>query len=71
MTKREGVWVTVPGEIDKWWRARNQMKLVENGSGWVIEGPEKERARVAYAVLEKGRLRYQFASVADNQAVAS
>jgi hypothetical protein len=71
MTKREGVWVTVPGEIDKWWRARNEMKLVENGSGWVIEGPEKERARVAYAVLEKGRLRYQFASVADNQAVAS
>ena len=71
MTKREGVWVTVPGEIDKWWRARNRMKLVENGSGWVIEGPEKERARVAYAVLEKGRLRYQFASVADNQAVAS
>jgi hypothetical protein len=71
MTKRENVWVTVPGEIDKWWRARNEMKLVENGSGWVIEGPEKERARVAYAVLEKGCLRYQFASVADNQAVAS
>jgi hypothetical protein len=71
MTKRENVWVTVPGEVDKWWRARNEMKLVENGSGWVIEGPEKERARIAYAVLEKGRLQYQFANVADNQAVAS
>jgi len=47
------------------------MKLVENDSGWAIEGPEKERARVAYAVLEKGRLRYQFANVADNQVVAS
>ena len=71
MTKREGVWVTLPGEVDKWWRARNDMKLVPRGSDWVIEGPEKERARVAYAVLEKGRVCYQFASVADNQVVAS
>ena len=71
MTKREGVWLTLPGEVDKWWRARNDMKLVPRGSDWVIEGPEKERARVAYAVLEKGRVCYQFASVTDSQAVVS
>jgi hypothetical protein len=71
MARRERIWVTVPGEIDKWWRARNEMKLVASGSDWVIEGPEKERARIAYAVLEKGRVRYKLANVTDNEAVAS
>ncbi len=32
------------------------MKLVENEEGWHIEGPGKERARLAYASEEKGHL---------------
>jgi hypothetical protein len=27
------------------------MSLVHDGTAWVVEGPEKERARVAWAVL--------------------
>ncbi len=57
------LWVTTPGEVDKWWRARNQMKLVSNRDDWTIEGPERERASIAYAVIDKGRLRYEHARV--------
>ena len=52
------IWIARPGEVNRWWRARSQMKLVYQGNKWVIEGPEKNRARVAYALLEGDRLRY-------------
>jgi hypothetical protein len=52
------VWVTLPGEVDRWWRARSQMKLVCVDGKWCIEGPEKDRARVAYARLENDRIVY-------------
>jgi len=48
---REHIWATLPGEVDRWWRARAQMNVVRKADGWVIEGPETERARLAYAVL--------------------
>jgi hypothetical protein len=35
------------------------MKLVPTESGWRIEGPGSERARVAYACLDDGRLVYE------------
>jgi hypothetical protein len=53
------VWVALPGEVDKWWRQRHEMKLVPAGNGWKIEGAGSERARVAYACLNKGRLVYE------------
>ena len=52
------VWLALPREVNEWWRARSQMKLVCQGNNWVIEGPQNDRARVAYAVLEGGRLAY-------------
>jgi hypothetical protein len=61
--ERERVWVTLPGEIDRWWRARSQMSLVQRGSSWEIEGPEKERARVAYAYLQADKLQYELPGV--------
>jgi len=57
-TDRNGIWGTLPGEVDRWWRARSAMKLVEDSSGWRIEGPGSERARVAYATLEGDRIVY-------------
>jgi hypothetical protein len=44
---RDRIWATLLGEVDKWWRARSAMKLVQSGSGWRIEGLESERARIA------------------------
>jgi hypothetical protein len=53
---REKIWAALPREVDQWWRARSQMKLVRRNNDWEIEGPQKERARIAYAVLEGDRL---------------
>jgi hypothetical protein len=60
MTSRDDIWMALPRDVDLWWRARSQMKLVPQKNGWSIEGPEKERARLAYAVFDGGCLRYEF-----------
>jgi hypothetical protein len=62
MVESERVWNPLPGEVDVWWRARRKMKLVPRGNGWGIEGPGAERARIAYAVLEDGHLRFEVAA---------
>jgi hypothetical protein len=71
MVERENIWVALPKEVDRWWRARNEMKLVKKGSDWVIEGPDCERARIAFAVLKDDRLTYEFAGVAAEKNVRS
>lgn len=56
----EDVWVTTPGEINRWWRNRDAMKIERRNNEWVIEGPDKKRARVAYASLRDGEVEYSF-----------
>jgi hypothetical protein len=53
-----GLWTALPGEVDTWWRQRSKMKLVPHDTGWRIEGPGAERARVAYASLKDGEVNY-------------
>jgi hypothetical protein len=52
------VWETLPGDVDRWWRARAEMRLVPDGKGYRVEGPSSERARVAYASLDGDRMTY-------------
>jgi hypothetical protein len=54
-------WVALPSEIDRWWRQRHQMRLVADGDAWRVEGQGADRARVAYARLEHGRVVYEVA----------
>jgi hypothetical protein len=61
MVKQEQIWGAKAGDVDEWWRSRSQMLLEPRGSGWRIVGPGAERARVAYAVLNGGRLSYELA----------
>jgi hypothetical protein len=61
MIAQEKIWNACCGEIDRWWRARSQMTLIPRGDGWEIVGPEKERARLAYAVLDSDHLVYELA----------
>ena len=56
LRQEKNIWITTPGEVNRWWRQRAKMKLVDNGEGWQIEGLGKERARIAYASAEEGRL---------------
>jgi hypothetical protein len=57
-----GVWIAKPGEVNRWWRQRASMELVETESGWQIEGEGKERARIAYASEENGRIKFSLRS---------
>ncbi|MFZ1998338.1 MAG: hypothetical protein WAU73_03005, partial [Candidatus Sulfotelmatobacter sp.] len=56
LRQEKGVWVTTPGEVNRWWRQRSQMKLIEEGEGLRIEGAGSERARIAYATEKNGHL---------------
>src|SRR6266481_4813659 len=55
-------WIALPREVDQWWRARSQMKLVRQGNSGAIEGPDKDKARVAYAAMDGNRLVYELAA---------
>ncbi len=52
------LWMTLPGEVDRWWRQRSEMRVMKEADGWRIEGKGKERARIAYASLCNGQLTY-------------
>lgn len=65
LRRHKGVWITTPGEVDGWWRKRAEMKLVKSESGWQIEGPGSERARIAYACQQDGHISYRFSSASD------
>jgi hypothetical protein len=45
------MWIALPHEVDQWWRQRRAMSVVPDGTGWRIEGPNSERARLAFATL--------------------
>lgn len=55
------VWVALPAEINRWWRNRREMTLVQHGESWQVEGPGSERARIAYARLDGETVVYDFA----------
>ena len=52
-------WITLPRQVNDWWRQRQQMKLVHCDGEWRIEGPGSERARIAYAVADGDKISYE------------
>jgi hypothetical protein len=56
------IWTALPGEINNWWRLRSALHLVPDGQRWRIEGQGSERARIAYAHVIDGHLKYSFES---------
>ena len=63
----EDLWVALPREVNRWWRERSQMKLVDDYGRWRIEGPGQERARLAYATLRDDKLVYTFATAENHR----
>ena len=51
-------WVALPNEINTWWRNRAQMRIIRQGSQWKIEGPDCQRAQLAYARIRDNNLEY-------------
>jgi len=60
LREEKGLWIALPREVNKWWRQRAEMQLVEDGKGWRIEGEGAERARIAYASEVDGQLMFSF-----------
>ena len=58
LSRDKGLWLALPGEVDHWWRQRSKMRLRETQDGIQIEGEGSERARIAYAFEENGRLAF-------------
>lgn len=56
------LWAALPSEVDRWWRDRQASRLVKSTSGWVIEGPAKDRGSIAYAHLSDDRVEYAISS---------
>ena len=54
-----GIWVTLPSEVNRWWRARSKIQVVPSGNEWRIEGEGAERAVLAYARNADGKLIYE------------
>lgn len=52
------IWIARPGEVNRWWRERSEMKLVLEDGMWRIEGRGQERARLAYACVDGDRIVY-------------
>jgi len=71
MVARERIWAALPGEVDQWWRTRSQLRLVPKGNDWDIEGHGREKACIAYAVLEGDRLVYEVAGTRFQEAAHS
>jgi hypothetical protein len=55
------VWIALPGEVNRWWRQRSQMHIVERDGRFHIEGPGSERAWLSFASSTDGVLTYQIA----------
>lgn len=55
---RDRLWFALPGEINRWWRNRRQMRLVRDGQRWRIEGHDADRARIAFAQLTNNGVAY-------------
>ena len=61
MVSKQAVFTCLPGELDNWWRARSQMCLVNDHGRLRIEGPQAERARIAWARHSDRGLTYELA----------
>lgn len=66
LRSRGETWIALPNEIATWWRLRSRMNLVNVGGTWRIEGEGRERARLAYAILQGDVLTYELADALVN-----
>lgn len=53
------LWFPLPRDVAKWWRTRDALQLVKHGPGWRTIGDGSEHARIAFARIEDGQVRYR------------
>lgn len=60
MRQEHNLWIATPSQIDDWWRARSQMKIIPEGDSARIEGFGSEDAVLAFALNMGDHLSYEF-----------
>jgi hypothetical protein len=55
---QQRIWMPLPGEVDQWWRSRREMRIVKEDGELRITGSNSNRAVIAYASLDRGKLVY-------------
>jgi len=71
LRQQKSVWIAKADEVNRWWRQRAAMVIVEDGDRLRIEGEGRERARIAYASEQDGRLILTIEAEAGDQALAA
>jgi hypothetical protein len=61
MRDEENMWLAFPAEINDWWRKRSKMRLENDKGHWRVRGEGSNCARVAYASVVDGQLKYRIA----------
>ncbi|MFN0171029.1 MAG: hypothetical protein ACKV22_31815 [Bryobacteraceae bacterium] len=59
VAREKDIWIALPGEVNRWWRQRNEMRLVLKDGKWQIEGEGRERARIAVACIQGDQIEYR------------
>jgi hypothetical protein len=65
LRREKEVWIARPGDINRWWRERDAMKLVSENGRWRITGAGSERARIGLACIQNDRITYAVAPKSD------
>jgi len=56
LRREKNIWIARPGEVNRWWRQRDALKLVRENGKWRVQGPSHECARVAFARVQGDRI---------------
>lgn len=56
------LWLALPGDVDRWWRARSKMRVVNHAGRWRVEGDGADRAVLAFAKVAGDHIEYEFDS---------
>jgi hypothetical protein len=69
LCRQAKLWQPLPRDVARWWRDRNGMRIVPWEGSWKVVGPGAERARLAYAQIQNGRLIYHVVNSSCREAV--
>jgi len=70
LCNRTKLWQPLPRDVARWWRERSRMRIERSDSSWRVAGPGSERARVAFAQIEEGRLTYHVENSSCRESIA-
>ena len=60
--RQERGWMATAAQINRWWRLRQQMRIVPQSGGWRIDGPGADSAVLAFACRQAAGLTFRLAS---------